>query len=103
MPRQVVARRQQEITFRTRVLVAIEASPCWLTSRQIAEATGLSYKQTIFALNALNNAAKIARAGRKFTARWGRLALSSDSTLSDSFALLQSCFNGFFRGPNNSK
>jgi transposase len=35
----------------------------------------MSYRQTIDAVNALHNEARIGRHGRKFTARWGSLEL----------------------------
>lgn len=57
-------------TLRCRVLAVIEASASTMTGAEIAERAGLSYRQTIDALNALYNAGKIERTGRKFTARW---------------------------------
>jgi predicted Rossmann fold nucleotide-binding protein DprA/Smf involved in DNA uptake len=60
-------------TLRCRVLAVIEQSPTQLTGKEIAQATGTSYRQTIDALNALYNAGKIERIGRKATARWRRL------------------------------
>lgn len=76
-----------------RVLAVVQASTAPLTGQQISDATGFTYKQTIDALNALNNAAKIARIGRKFTARWCRLPNPTPSPAHD----LEQAFRGFFR------
>ncbi len=85
----------QAQTYRMRVLAVIEASRTPLTGQQIADATGFTYKQTIDALNALNNAAKIARVGRKFTARWCRLRTPSPDD--NPAHVLEQAFRGFFR------
>ncbi|OTP69750.1 hypothetical protein PAMC26577_28940 [Caballeronia sordidicola] len=37
----------------------------------MASQSGLTYRQTIDAINALYNIALVSRQGRKFTARWG--------------------------------
>lgn len=78
-------------TLRCRILAVIDASPTHLTGKEIAQATGVSYRQTIDALNALYNAGKIERSGRKFTARWGRVQPAEPNPL----ALLEAVF---FRG-----
>lgn len=91
--RQAAALQAQ--TYRMRVLAVIQASPVPLTGQQIADATGFAYKQTIDALNALNNAAKIARIGRKFTARWCRLTTTSPAD--NPAHALEQAFRGFFR------
>ena len=96
-------RRAAKVTYISRVLIVIERSPGWQTSYQLAEATGLTYAQVIFALNALNNQSKIARAGRKSTARWGRLALAQDNQLAAAFSTLDSCFRAFFSTPAGNK
>lgn len=57
-------------TLRCRVLAVIEAAESALTGAEIAQRAGLSYRQAVDALNALYNAGKIERIGRKFTARW---------------------------------
>lgn len=57
-------------TLRCRVLAVIETADTALTGAAIADRAGLSYRQTVDALNALYNAGKIERIGRKFTARW---------------------------------
>lgn len=61
------------MTLRCRVLAVIQDSDTTLTGAEIAQLSGVSYRQTIFALNALYNGGKIARKGRKFTARWGAI------------------------------
>lgn len=93
------SQRHQANSYRVRVLAVVESSPCWMTGKQIADASGLTYKQAIDALNALNNMERIARTGRKFTARWGRLSLAANTNnqISESFALLNDCFRSFFK------
>lgn len=87
-------KRQQAQTYRMRVLAVIDAADACFTGQQLAQATGLTYRQTIDALNALNNMAKVARTGRKFTARWCRVP----ETLDESPAItLERAFQGFFR------
>lgn len=71
--REPTKRQINVVTYRQRVLDVIEYAPGSLTGHDVAELTGLTYRQTIDALNALFNMAKIARTGRKFTARWGKL------------------------------
>lgn len=63
-------RAHKVATYRATVLVVIEAATEPLTGHRVAELAGLTYRQTVDALNALHNSARIARAGRKFTARW---------------------------------
>jgi len=60
-------------THRLRVLTVIQSTEGWITGHDVAQLSGLTHKQAIDALNYLNNTAKIARTGRKFTAKWGRL------------------------------
>lgn len=96
MPR-IEARKQAHSTYRLRVLTVIESYDGWLTGQQIAQATGLTYKQTVDALNALNNLEKVARTGRKFTALWGKIDTTSERAASESFALLTDCFRSFFK------
>lgn len=68
------------VTYRARVLRAINTTPGWQTARDVAASTGLHYSQTIFALNALLNAGHIARHGKKSTSRWGSVALATNPT-----------------------
>lgn len=63
---------RRSITVRSRVLAVIETAPDPLCGIQVAAIAGLTYKQTIDALNALHNLGKVSRDGRKFTARWTR-------------------------------
>lgn len=57
-------------SIRHTVLVTVDLAPEPLTGQQVAKRCGITYKQSIDALNALNNLGRIARVGRKFTARW---------------------------------
>lgn len=82
-------------TYRARVLRVVNASPDWLRSTDIAKRTGLTYLQTIFALNALYNAELIARHGRKSTARWGSLVLVEHDPGAEAVKTLEAIFRGF--------
>lgn len=87
-------KRLQAQTYRMRVLAVIESTDTFFTGQQLATLTGLTYRQTIDALNALNNMAKVARTGRKFTARWGKVP----KTLDENPAItLEKAFRGFFK------
>ena len=66
-------RQQKANTYRAAVLVVIEAATEPLPGHRVAELAGLSYRQTVDALNALHNHSRIARIGRKYTARWMRV------------------------------
>lgn len=94
MPSARAIKRQQAQTFRMRVLAAIEAADTSYTGQQLAQITGLSYKQTVDALNALHNMAKVARLGRKFTARWSRVPDPLDE---NPVMALEKAFRGFFK------
>lgn len=63
----------EKLILRVRVLDVVNDSPVKLTGREIAKRACLEYKQTIDALNALNNHGKIQRIGKKFNTRWIRL------------------------------
>lgn len=70
----------------------------WVTARYISETTGLTYKQTIDALTYLFHAEKVARTGRKFTARWGRIDLAGKAGISAESKILTNCFlRGYMR------
>lgn len=73
----VSRRKSQTQTIRNRVLAVVNTHDGFLTGQQIAQEAGLTYYQTIFALNALNNLAKVARIGRKFTAKWCRVTIQT--------------------------
>lgn len=94
MASQRAIKRQQAQTYRMRVLTVIEASNAYFTGQQLAQLTGLTYRQTIDALNALNNMEKVARTGRKFTSRWGKVTQSLDET---PVIALEKAFRGFFK------
>jgi hypothetical protein len=81
------------LTYRARVLAVVNASPGWLTARDIAAQASLTYLQTIYALNALLNTEALARQGRKSTARWGSLVLVEHSPTSAALATLESILN----------
>lgn len=80
-------------TFRTTVLAVVTGQDGCLSGRQIALRAGLTYRQTIDALNALHNMDKVRRTGRKFTARWSRI---QPITHHPAHALEQA-FRGFFK------
>lgn len=75
------------MSYRAAVLAVVESSEGMMSGQDIARLAGLSYRQTVDALNALYNSARIARTGRKFTARWHRVR-SDDANGCDT-ALLQ--------------
>ena len=89
-------------TYRSRVLRVVNASPDWMLARDIAKRTGLTYLQTIFALNALFNSGSIARHGRKSTARWGSLVLIEHDPSTEAIATLEAIFRDFARPERNS-
>lgn len=78
-------------SFRATVLAVVNASTDWTSAHDIATRAHLTYLQTIFALVALHNHDKIARTGRKATAKWGPLSLVAPA--SHNFNLFQSLFN----------
>lgn len=80
-------------TYRQRVLDAITAAQACLTGHEIAHRTGLTYRQTIDALDALSKQGRIERTGRKFTARWCPL------TTTDPSAHLQAAIFRIAKGP----
>ncbi|MFL6672923.1 MAG: hypothetical protein ACJ8LG_06505 [Massilia sp.] len=73
------------------MLAVVNASTDWTSAHDIAARAHLTYLQTIFALVALHNHDKIARSGRKATAKWGPLSLLQPPD--HNFNLLQSLFN----------
>lgn len=64
--------KQHERSFRDRVLQVLDESLLPMTGAQVAHFSGLTYKQTIDALDALYDLGKVEREGRKFTAKWER-------------------------------
>jgi len=89
------ARAAKAQTYRMRILAVIDAAEACFTGQQLAQMTGLTYRQTIDALNALNNMEKVARTGRKFTARWCKKA--PPKTNENPAWLLEKAMKGFFR------
>jgi hypothetical protein len=88
---------EMRASLRSRALDAVNHSRTWQSAQQVAKTTGMTYRQTIDALNALHNEARVARQGRKFTARWGSLALvKPDSAIAAAHAL-EDIFRGFKR------
>ena len=77
--------------YRELVLSVLAMADGWLKAREVSELTGLTYKQTIDALNYLYNAEKVARTGRKFTAKWGRRELHQKEGTSDESKILIQC------------
>lgn len=77
--------------FRITILNVVNQSTTWRAARLIAASAGLTYPQTIFALLALHNDGKIARRGRKGSAKWGPLSI--DVAPDTGFDVLQSLFN----------
>lgn len=84
-------------TYRARVLTVLNASPDWLTAREVSALSGLGYLQTIYALNALHNAELIARSGRKSTARWGSIVLVEHDPSADAIKTLEAIFHAIRR------
>jgi hypothetical protein len=68
-----MARQSDVKTHRLRVLTVIQSSEGWITGQQVAAVSGVTQKQAIDALNWLNNSGRVARIGRKFTAKWGQI------------------------------
>lgn len=78
--------------FRELVLSVLAMADGWLKAKEVAELTGLTYKQTIDALNYLYNAEKVSRTGRKFTAMWGKRELLKVVETSEQSKILIGCF-----------
>lgn len=78
-------------SYRELILNTVNALTDWKTAREISVAAGLTYVQTIFALQALHGAEEVARKGRKNSSMWGPLAL--DVQPDTGFDMLQSLFN----------
>lgn len=76
---------------RSLVLSVIAMADGWVTARYISETSGLTYKQTIDALTYLFHTEKVARTGRKFTAKWGRVDLVSKAGISPGSKILTNC------------
>lgn len=81
------------VSIRSRALLAINLAPAFQSAAQIATNSGLTYRQTIDALNALHNIERICRQGHKFTARWGSLALARPDPTTAAALRLQDFFH----------
>lgn len=82
-------------TQRQRVLTVIQSTEGWITGREVAQLTSLTPKQAADALNMLFNMGRIARTGRKSTAKWGRLVAPNPAD--DPLLALERAFRaGFF-------
>lgn len=90
------------VTYRARVLRVLNAYHGWMHSRDVAQACGLTYHQTIYALNALLNAGHIARQGKKATAQWGSTVLVEHSPAADALATLHALFHAAPNHPRTS-
>lgn len=99
--RRTKPRAQRAITYRSLVLATINATDQYLTGQQLAAMTGLTYRQTIDALHALNNAAKVARIGRKFTARWSRVVIQDHAETP--MGMAHAIFNNIIRQSRHEK
>lgn len=93
MPR-ITAPKSTTNTHRLRVLTVIQSAEGWISGKTVAQLTGLTHKQAIDALNALNNAGKVARIGHKFTAKWGRIVVPDPAD--DPILALERAFWGDF-------
>lgn len=82
-----------ERSYRATVMDAVLDANTWCTSHDLVKKTQLTYPQVLFALHALHSAEKIARMGRKFTAKWGALTLVRESE--HNYDLLEKLFNDF--------
>ncbi|WP_396189823.1 hypothetical protein [Flavobacterium sp.] len=74
------------------VLCVVAMAKGWISARKVSELTGLSYKQTIDSLNYLYNTEKVARSGRKSTAKWGDISLLDKKDMSEESEILARCF-----------
>ena len=85
--------------MRSRVLDTVNRSHTWMSAAQVTKATGMTYKQTIDALNALLNEERVARKGRTFTAQWGGLHMIKPDPAVAASHLLE----GFFHATASRK
>lgn len=92
------ATAKTERPYRATVLAALSGATTWRTSHDVVEQTGLTYPQVIFALHALHGFGQIARAGRKFRARWGPLSLAKAPA--HNFGTLENLFYNIVKRPS---
>jgi hypothetical protein len=81
-------------TYRSRALRVLNETTTWLSSAEVATQSGLTYRQTIDAINALYNIALVSRQGRKFTARWGSPCLVAPDPATAAARRLEDYFRG---------
>lgn len=77
--------KRQRVILRTKVLKVVEATKKHLTGREIAKRARLEYKQTIDALDALYNAGRVQRHGKKFLTMWSRVEEAGNQDLTTKF------------------
>ncbi|WP_025915812.1 hypothetical protein [Herminiimonas sp. CN] len=82
-------------SYRATVLDAVLDTDSWCTSHDLVKKTQLTYPQVLFALHALHSAGRIARMGRKFTAKWGALTLVREPE--HNYELLEQLFHSLIK------
>lgn len=87
--------------IRARILAVLNTSPAWMTARDIAREADLDYKQVIDALHMLHLAGRVARSGRKSSARWGSVVIIEHDPSADALATLESVFRTFRADPDS--
>lgn len=64
--------------YRQAIVAYLDDHDSFISARDITTALNLPYKTTVDALNALHNMERVARVGRKFSAKWGSKRLQQD-------------------------
>lgn len=88
-----MTKARDSTTYRRTVLSVVTSAEASLSGKDVAGLAGLTYRQTIDALNALNNMELVRRTGRKFTARWSRI----QPAITHPAHALEQAFRGFFK------
>ena len=83
--------------IRARIVAIVNASPGWMSARAIAREARLDYKQVIDALHMLNLAGRVARQGRKASARWGSVVLVEHTPSAEALDALEQVFRSIRR------
>lgn len=78
----------RKATIRPAILACLRESARYLSAAEIARRTGIPYKSTIDALNALHGRAQVDRIGGKFTARWGTKTFPPTTVATENWELL---------------
>lgn len=81
-------------SLRAAIVACLDASPTYLTAIEVSRRTGISYKSVIDALSILHSQERIVRVGRKFSSRWGSLALVEERGEVRAWDLLQAVWFG---------